>query len=219
MTEFFIWGLLLIILILQIVIVIYLVYRSKKDNYTAIQRPLALKTSGDQSTFTISWQYGKKGDTFVFFGDPVVSPNSPPSLALGVNPNIQKIGDITVNGSLLVADANNANKYNVVITMKPGHKGFARGLIPYAQVVNKTQNDIDFSFRDQSDRRVNPIVSPGKATKVNMETGVQQSTEIGILIVGGVLGASAIIGVFAYWFLAGAEVAEEEAIPLIADAA
>lgn len=226
MTGFFICVLaLILVIILQIFIILYLACRSKNDSYTAIPRPLYknnipsdVRTSGDQSTFTISWQYGKKGDTFIFFGEPVVSPYSPATLVLGVNPNIQKIGDITVNGSLFVADKDSNNKYNVVVTLKPGHKGFARGLIPYFQVVNKTQNDIDFSFRDQSNRRDNPIISPGKATKVNMETGVQQSTEIGILVAGSIL-AGTIIGGFVFWSLAGVEITAEEALPLIADAA
>lgn len=227
MTGFFICVLaLILVIILQIFIILYLARRSKNDSYTAIPRPLYknnipsdVRTSGDQSTFTISWQYGKKGDTFIFFGEPVVSPYSPATLVLGVNPNIQHIGGITVNGSLIVGDANNVNNYSVVMTMKSGHKGYARGLIPYVQVVNKTQNDIDFSFRDESNKRVNPNISPGKATRVNMETGVEQSTEIGILVAGSILAGTSIIGGFVFWSLAGVEVAAAVAVPLLADAA
>jgi hypothetical protein len=108
-----------------------------------------------------------------------------------------KKGAFDIAGSLLVTDSNMSNKYKVIMTMKSGHKGSARGIIPYVDVTNYSQNEIDWDFWDESAREHPSRTDIGvqKTVRYNMETGVKQSDEFIILIVSAILGPAAIGGI------------------------
>jgi len=147
--------------------------------------------------FTITWEYGKSHPSatgFTFFNEPLVSPYVPATLVLGYNNVLVKKGTFDIAGSLLVTGSNPSNKYKVIMTMKSGYKGFARGVIPYTQVTNYSQNEIDLNFWDQSAREHPSRTDIGvqKTVRYNMETGIKQSDELIILTVSLLVAATVI---------------------------
>lgn len=142
--------------------------------------------------FDIHWSYKKDGTNFDFPEDPTISPVKPPSATIWKrrrNPEelyteFYESHGTDICGSLIITDSNRSNTYHLVIDHYKDLGGWARGLIPYVQVWNMTQNDLTVDFYDQSATK-NPskmTLGPGAEDAFNMETGVRRSTEINIVV-------------------------------------